>query len=463
VNRVLAACFVAILVAVAGCGSTSPASSGTTDPATLAPSGSLAFATFKLAPQGPEKAGFDAAFGKLLGAEPQAKLGEAFTKAAQTSGKLDYLADVKPWLGDSLSLVVTRVATDAADFALLAASTDDAKAQAAIDKDLAGTSSVTRNYRDVAYKALDDGTANGIVSHFLVAGTEAAFKAVVDASKDGKSLADSDQWKASVGNRGDGKVGLAYLDLKGALQSLASNLPGAERLAAPLLLGLVELHPFVATLDAQPNALVVDVSSPGTKPDSRGPAAASSPLIESMPADAWLALAVPDVGGALRKVATALKTNPLIAAQYTQLAQRLRAQTGIDVEKDLLTLGDVGLFARGKTATVVADAQKLTLTRLAAVAVRYAKGHLRVSAPTRANNSLGDTTLFKKAAAAVGARPTVFVDFTRALAVAAASKHHRADAEFKRALPRLRHVEFVAAGARRDRGLDVARAVIGLR
>jgi hypothetical protein len=36
---------------------------------------------------------------KLLGPNPEAKLGAAFTEATQTSGKLDYETDVKPWLG----------------------------------------------------------------------------------------------------------------------------------------------------------------------------------------------------------------------------------------------------------------------------------------------------------------------------------------------------------------------------
>lgn len=460
-KRALAVCAVAVLIAVTGCGSGTGA--GTVDPATLAPPGTLAYATFEMAPQGAAKAGFEAAFGKLLGPAPEAKLGAAFTKAVQTSGKLDYLADVKPWLGGTVSVAVTRVAPRACDFALLVASTDDQKAQAAIDKDLSGVHAVTRSYRDVSYEVQDDGTANGLVSHFLVAGTEPAFKAVVDAAKDGRSLAGSDQWKATVGNRGDGKVGLAYVDLKGVLQSLASNLPGAQRVAVPLLLGLADLHPFVATLDAQPDALVIDASSPGTPPDPRGPGAASSPLIESVPADAWLALAVPDVGKTLSKIADALKANPLIASQYPRVAAAVRARTGLDIDKDILTLGDVGLFARGTTATVFAEAGSTTLARLRALVPSQAHHRLQVRGPLHAASPLGDTPLFQKAAAAIGRRPTLFADFTAALKVAEASPHHRRDAGFKRALPRLRHIEYVAAGARREGGLDVARGVIGLR
>ena len=460
-KRVLVACWAAVLVALAGCGSGTGA--GAADPATIAPPGTLAFASFELAPQGPEREGFDAAFGKLLGPAPEAKLGAEFTKLTATSGKLDYLSDVRPWLGDSVSVAVTRVAPHACDFALLAASTDDDKARAAIDKDLAGVHTETRSYRDVSYKVQDDGTANGVVAHFLVAGTESAFKEVVDAAKDGKSLADSEQWKTTVASRGDGKVGLAYVDLKGLLQSAASNLPGAQRVVLPLLLGLADLHPFVATLDAQPDALVVDVSSPGTPPDARGPGAASSPLIESMPADAWLALAVPDVGQTLGKIAGALRSNPLIAARYAEVASRIRTRTGIDLDQDILTLGDVGLFARGRTGTVVAEAGAQTLQRLRAFVEPRAHGRLQVSGPVHPDETIGSTPLFQKAAAAIGQRPTLFVDFGPALDVAAASPHHRDDARFKRALPRLRHIEYIAAGARRDGGLDVARAVIGLR
>lgn len=462
-KRIFAVCAAAVLLVVTGCGASGSSSPGAAGPAALAPPGTLAFATFDMAPQGAERAGFDAAFGKLLGSAPEAKLGAAFTKATQTSGKLDYLSDVRPWLGNTVSLVVTRVAPRDCDFALLAASTDDQKAQAAIDKDLADVHTVTRGYRDISYKVQDDGTANGIVDHYLVAGSETAFKAVVDAAKDGKSLADSEQWKTTVGDRGEGKVGLAYVDLKGVLQSLASNLPGAQRVALPLLLGLVDLHPFVATLDAQPDKLVVDISSPGTEPDPRGPGAASSPLIESLPADAWLGLAVPDVGQMLGKVVGALKSNPLIAAQYANIAQRVRARTGLDIDKDILTLGDVGLFARGDTATLVAEARATTLLRLRALIGPRAHHRLRVTGPVHAANALGDTPLFKKAAAAIGQRPTLFVDFAAALKVAATSPHHRGDSHFKRALPHLRHIEYIAGGARRDGGLDVVRGVIGIR
>jgi hypothetical protein len=89
------------------------------------------------------------------------------------------------------------------------------------------------------------------------------------------------------------------------------------------------------------------------------------------------------------------------------------------------------------------------------------------SAATRAAlhpaGRLGGTDLFRKAAAALGGRPTLFVDLGSALDLAAASPHHRGDAHFQRALPRLRRLEYLTAGARRERNLDVVRVVLGLR
>jgi hypothetical protein len=512
VKRAFSACAAVLAVVAAGCGSAT--GSGAADPATLAPAATVAYASLELAPQQPEKQGFDAAFGKLLGPDPETRLGEAFTEAVRTSDKLDYATDVKPWLGATATAIVTGVSGHGADYAVLVASTDDEKARAAIDKDLTGLHAGERSYKDVAYKVMDDGTVNGVVDHFLVAGTEPAFKAVVDTAKGGESLAGSDRWKAAVGDRANGRVGLAYLDVKGLVQSFASQLPGAQRLAAPLLLGLVQLHPFVATLDARPDSLVVDVSSPGTQSDARGPGAASSALIEGLPSDSWLALALPDVGQALGRVAAALQATPLIGAQYSRATARLRAATGLDLQKDILAaVGDVGLFVRGSTqesvggALVVRSPKPAVLARtisrlpglIAAsaharieVAVRNggqfdmtaahgarlpqpvqvriahggaiaAYGAAAMRAALRPSGRLGDTGLFRKAAAAVGGRPTLFLNFAPALQLAGSSPHHRGDEQFQKLLPRLQHFEYLAVGARHDGKLDVVRAVLGLR
>jgi hypothetical protein len=503
-KRAIAVCAAALALVATGCGSS--AGTGSTGPAAIAPAGTIAYASFEFSPDGAEKEDFDAAFGKLLGAEPETKLKRAFADGIKESGsKLDFEKDVEPWLGDVAAAVVTGVGPDGPDYAVLVASKDDDEARDAIDKDLAGRGSQQREYHGSEYRLLDDGTANGVVDHFLVAGTHAAFKAVVDADG-GKSLADSEGWKKSVGDRADGKVGLAWVDVKAALQAFAPQLPGAQRVATPLLLGLVRLHPFVATLDANPNALVVDVSSPGTPPDKRGVAARSSSLIENLPSDAWAALAVPQLGEALGMVANGLKLNPLMAQQYATVTRELRRSTGLDLERDILAgIGDVGFFVRGTSVPTLAGgaiieaarpaALRRTIARLPALIARsgdakvrprgtgfdvtarevpqpiqvrmregraaaaYGRGALRSAlAPTE---TLGGTDTFRKAAAAVGARPVLFASFAQIAELVRSSPEK--DPEVARALEHLDRMEYAAIGARRDGGLDTIRAVLGLR
>jgi hypothetical protein len=92
-----------------------------------------------------------------------------------------------------------------------------------------------------------------------------------------------------------------------------------------------------------------------------------------------------------------------------------------------------------------------------------AYGAAATRAALRPSGRLGDTGLFRKAAAALGGRPTLFLDVAPALQLAGSSPHHRGGEQFQKLLPQLRHIEYLAVGARRDGKLDVVRAVLGLR
>jgi Protein of unknown function (DUF3352) len=501
VKRALVACALAVALVASGCGSQT--GSGATDPAKLAPAGTLAYASLELAPRGSEKRDFDTALAKLLGRDPETALARGLIDAIKEKvSPLDYAQDVKPWLGDTAAVALTSVAGHRPDFVLLLASTDDDKARAAIEKDLSGRGAQPRSYRGNDYRLLDDGTANGVVDHFLVAGTERAFKAVVDTGKDGKSLADSQAWRDSVGDPAQGKVGLGFLDLKAFIQDALAHVGGAQRLLAPLALGFVQLHPFVATLTAQPDAFVLDVSSPGTPADKRGPLAASSPLIETLPGDSWLALALPRVGAVLEKVVAALKLSPLIGAQYARIARELRRSSGLDIERDILAgISDVGVFARGSSmhdlnaGLVVAAGNRAALRRTIArlprllarqrgLSVRSRRGGFNVadrsmSRPIQVRSTapgavavygspraaiapatrLGRSADFGKAAATLGARPTLFVAFPPLFDFVRHEDHHALTPEES---ARLSHLDYAGAGVRRDGGLDVIRVVLGL-
>jgi hypothetical protein len=92
-----------------------------------------------------------------------------------------------------------------------------------------------------------------------------------------------------------------------------------------------------------------------------------------------------------------------------------------------------------------------------------AYGAAATRAALRPSARLGDTDLFRKAAAVVGERPTLFLNFAPALQLAASAPHQNNDEQFQKLLPRLQRLEYLAVGARRDGKLDVVRAVLGLR
>ena len=63
-RAILAIATAALLLVAAGCGS--GAGSGPVDPASLAPANTLAYASFEIAPQGPERQDFDAALANAI-------------------------------------------------------------------------------------------------------------------------------------------------------------------------------------------------------------------------------------------------------------------------------------------------------------------------------------------------------------------------------------------------------------
>lgn len=508
-KRAIAVLAMLVAVVVAGCGS--KAGSGADDPAKLVPAGTIAYGSFEFDPQGDRAADFDAAFGKLIGPDPSEKIKRSFTGGIKEQGsKLDYDSDVKPWIGGTIAAALTGFrAGGKADYAVLLESKDDDKARAAIDKDTAAEKTQKLSYHGADYRLLPDGTANGVVAHYLVAGTESGFKAVVDAAADDKkSLASSDQWKQSVGDRANGKVGLGFVDVKGMIRSVASQLPGAQGIATPLLAGALPIKPFVLTLDAKPDSLVLDMASPGTPQGKQAPGATSSALIEDLPADSWFAVATPQLGKTLALALQGFKQNPLMAQQYTQIARQVQVSTGLDIERDILAgLGDTAGFVRGSTKRTIgggvvieadnAAALKRTLATLPALIARSGGGKVTVHRrgtgfdivdpqmpkPIQVRMSggravgaygasnlraglappatLGGTDLFRKAGAAVGARPAVFATFAQIAVLARTSPHKNKD--MAKVQERLAHLEYAAVGVRREGKSDTFRAVLGLR
>jgi hypothetical protein len=101
--------------------------------------------------------------------------------------------------------------------------------------------------------------------------------------------------------------------------------------------------------------------------------------------------------------------------------------------------------------------------RIAGPGVVAAYGEASTRAALATGGRLGATDLFRKAAASLGTRPTLFVALTPAIDLVRTLARPGKDRGFAKLAPRLAHLEYAAVGARREGRLDVIRAVLGLR
>src|SRR3954447_1738349 len=127
---------VAIFV-LAACGSTSGGSGA--DTAKLAPASSFLYAEATIDPSGGQETAMRSILGDLPGSgAPEQRLNNLLEQASKSdkTGKVDYAQDIQPWLGDKAAVFVAPPAASRTipPAALLLATTDEGKAQDAIDK-----------------------------------------------------------------------------------------------------------------------------------------------------------------------------------------------------------------------------------------------------------------------------------------------------------------------------------------
>lgn len=269
-----------------------------------------------------------------------------------------YEEDVEPWMGEEAALFARSfeaadVSAGMADVAYLATVTDVDAAQSFID-DMATADPdegvEERTYGDVTYRS-DGETAAGLVDGTLVVGTEAGFKAAVDASG-GDSLADSEDFSEHVGSLDDDAIAEAWVDLGTAFDAAAASadeadvaqIDGARAALEPIL-----SEPITARLEATEDSVALETSSGGTAGVS-----GSSELLGGLPAGAWFAFATQDYGETLTQ---SLESLGRIGAELGDpnfdigaITSGIEAQTGLDIEEDVLSwIGDVGVFVSGTT------------------------------------------------------------------------------------------------------------------
>lgn len=396
---------VVALLALRG-GGTAAAGTGS-DPASVTPPRVAVFADVFLHPPGAQGADVRALLARALGSQdPGARVAD-LVGGAVAGGRsgIDYRSDVEPWLGGRAGVFFRTVAGPGSRGTLLLAAKDPGRARRAL---VSGPGAGARRvYRGVPYALRPDGTAAAVVGGFAVIGDEGGVRAAVDA-EDGYALAGTDRFRSRTSRAKPDRVGLVYIDplsFGGLLK--AGPLGGAVATQLRQRLAITDPTPVVATLSADPRALLVDfgprpgeIPAPGQSGDASGggggagdggtppgeadngagqgvpgqgggsgvagneagagsgsspvePSAGlsllSAPLLPELPADAWLAIGVDDAGAKLGDLVDPA-SDPAIAQSSVAGALRTLLRAGVDVRgKVLAAVGGAALFVRGRS------------------------------------------------------------------------------------------------------------------
>ncbi|HLM50098.1 MAG TPA: DUF3352 domain-containing protein [Solirubrobacteraceae bacterium] len=347
----LLAVAVLALLGPAGCGS---ASTADTDPATIAPASSLAFAEVVVRPEGQAGDDAEALLHRVLARDPGAALQRL---AASTIDRTDWRwSEIEPWLGRTMAVAVTgapRAGGDA-DAVLILSARDPDDAQDALaaagEREGGGGRAREREYRGVSYLADPDGTAAAVVGGFAVLGTDRGLRSVIDAEEgdEDRALATSPAYRGATAalSGGDDRLMTAYVDTPRLTTLLRQAGGGAN---AALLEGLREgaaRAPVAAGAVVEGRTARLEVAGPA----SAGPAPdrTAADVVAGQPADAWLAAGVPALGRQLQQALARFAAAAPGAPETLEGA--VRDATGLDVERDLLGwVGDVGVFGIGRS------------------------------------------------------------------------------------------------------------------
>lgn len=324
-----------------------------------------------------------AALEDLLGRFPRIDVSDGLEEAAGhlLDGRLGELGlsfedDIAPWFGGEVAgfFAASEDPQAPSDGALLVATTDPEASLAAARKAFtaSGYDGRDRTYREVAYTASEDGTgAYAVLEGYLVAGTEPGVRAAVDASRDG-SLAASERFTTALSRLPSERLALYYADLPRLFETLEEAAePSPSGMQGMSAFGLTEDAVIAAAVSVHDQQIILEQAADLPEDDQLGSAVSgidSSRLVESVPADSWLAFEVPRLGETLTGFFGSLEQS-LLAGVSDFLEEKVREELGLDLHEDVLGwMGNARLFVRGTAplaagGAVIVDSTDADATR----------------------------------------------------------------------------------------------------
>jgi hypothetical protein len=343
-------------LALAACGSSSHSTGTSADPATVVPAQSSVYLDATLRPEGSLAHDARADEKALTGSsEPLAGVVQELSGAAGLP-PVRYASEVKPWVGPHAGLFLTSLsalegleatlskslgegfslqsllgaatkallAGNGVDGALVLDTSDLAKAKSFLAKLSSRDKARSASFDGVSYELDEAGGATALVGKFVVIGSEAGIKSVIETHAGSKPLASASTYSMLGGksNPSDALLSL-YLDAepvasttaKAGTAAMASSSSGAGLLA--LLPG--EPQAALVSLLPQSHALVLQgrvlSASSASAAQGASEAAAGAKLVAELPSSSWLAAGTGGIGKHLSGYVSVLGTVAWLAGK----------------------------------------------------------------------------------------------------------------------------------------------------
>jgi hypothetical protein len=340
------ACAAAALV-VAGCGGGDDGGGEeTAGPATIVPDDAPAYIEVSIRPEGEARDAAEAAAGKILGTDdPGAKLVALIEDIAADQGSdFSWDEEVAPWLGERVGLFPTSLAGET-ETGLVFETTDPEKALEFVRTE-DNVSGPERDYQGTSFQIDSDGDAFGIVDDFLVSAPPKGFKRIVD-SADSASLADSDAYKDAVDGLPDDRLATLYAVPRNFFEAIPNDEidPEGRRILLKAM-GDSADTPVLGDLTASAENLTLELSAAGGDVETE-----QSSLLSQVPAEAWLALGLGDIGEAIGNGLDSAESAKVRGADRESIISAVEEETGINIEEAAGALGKGALFVQGTTTS----------------------------------------------------------------------------------------------------------------
>jgi hypothetical protein len=348
VRSILLACVAVPAAIIAGCGGGGGGGSVDVGPAADVPANTPIYLDATVKPTGTAQSDAKAALGKVLNTnDPGAKIISLIDKQKTATGQpVDYQQDIAPWLGQKAGLFFTSLGPDASGAAVI--ETTNPSAALAFAQKASGTSGSPQSADGVTYHIAQNGkTAYGTEGNFLLVGKQAGVEAAIQAAH-GDSLGDSSDFKDAIGDLPDDRLGTFYTVPKNLIDAIPSSqfAPNSQALLQKTAGDQLD-KPVSGALTATSDSFNVDFIG-GNAVDTP-----ESSLLADVPAQAWLALGIGNLGDTLKSTLDQVKDQ---IPNFDSVAQQIQATTGSSLEDLEGSLGDAVLYVGGATRNTISGA-----------------------------------------------------------------------------------------------------------